>query len=325
MNFQFDVISIGDYAFDVNLGLPKGNGSYGFDKNNKQIYFGQEDKILCDSMHMLLGGNACNVAVGLSRMGFSTSFITHIGDDFTEKLLTDAMTKEKIDLTNALHVKGMAANYSTTIFVDGEKTILIFNHPNIYTFGQKLPAAKMIYVSSLGPNYKEAFNEIITFSSMNKIPLAFNPASHQLKDGVENYLEMIRASSYLFVNKKEAKIITQCNEDGIDTLLAKLLQMGAKNVIITDGVRGAYVSNSDETFFCPIFDMPVLQKTGAGDAFASGFLSGILCGENNARGLIYGTFNSASVIANWGAQAGLLTKDKMGEIINKNNITPQRI
>ena len=56
-----------------------------------------------------------------------------------------------------------------------------------------------------------------------------------------------------------------------------LLDMGIKNVIITLGEKGAYFANSNETFSSPIAKLsnPVVDTTGAGDAFNAGFAAAL--------------------------------------------------
>ena len=61
-----------------------------------------------------------------------------------------------------------------------------------------------------------------------------------------------------------------------------LLDMGIKNVIITLGEKGAYFANSTETFSSPIANLsnPVVDTTGAGDAFNAGFAAALTEGQN---------------------------------------------
>ena len=71
-------------------------------------------------------------------------------------------------------------------------------------------------------------------------------------------------------------------------------------------------------FHLGIFDSPLVERTGAGDSFAVGFLAGLIQTDDVQKGLIWGTLNSASVVSKVGPQPGLLTKKEMMNFIKKN-------
>ncbi|EKD43914.1 MAG: hypothetical protein ACD_72C00075G0004, partial [uncultured bacterium] len=94
-------------------------------------------------------------------------------------------------------------------------------------------------------------------------------------------------------------------------MLRQLMQLGPRIVVITDGAKGAYCFDGMNVYFQGIFDLPVLEKTGAGDAFASGFISAVIHGLNVKHALRWGSANAAFVVQKIGGQAGLLTKHQI--------------
>lgn len=314
---SFDILTIGDYSLDVILEIPADNSHYRIDKTAGTINLRREDKILAKSLNLSIGGNACNVAVGLSRLGIKTSYMTFIGDDFSSDMLRKEMEAESVDLSYSVRGAGMRGNYSTTLFLENEKTIIVYNHPNIYRLPQDLPRDKMVYVSSLGPDYLEFLKELVLYCQKQNIVLAFNPASHQFQDGLEKYSFIFSDTDYLFVNKYEANKMLNTEEPDIKILFNSLLKLGAKCVVITDGENGAYASDGINSYFCQTYKLPVVQKTGAGDAFASGFLAAVHQGKTIRDGLVYGSINAASVIAGVGPHQGLLHKNELTEFLTK--------
>ena len=93
--------------------------------------------------------------------------------------------------------------------------------------------------------------------------------------------------------------------------------MGIKTVVITDGENGSYAANSAERYRLPAFDVKIISKTGAGDAYASGFLSAIANKKSLVEAMQWGTANSSGVIRQIGAQTGLLNKNKIEKMISK--------
>ena len=91
-------------------------------------------------------------------------------------------------------------------------------------------------------------------------------------------------------------------------LLEALLAKGASSVGLTDGVRGAWATDGSDFLFAPIHTLgPVVDSTGAGDAFTSGFLAGRVRGLPLRDSLVMGILNSGGVVTRYGAVAGLQT------------------
>jgi len=96
-------------------------------------------------------------------------------------------------------------------------------------------------------------------------------------------------------------------------LLTGIRNIGPKVAIITNGPDGTYASDGGRFVHMPIVDAPVVERTGAGDAFGSGFLGAYMAGKSLDEGLKWGTVNSASVLGYVGPQAGLLNKEQIEE------------
>ena len=85
-----------------------------------------------------------------------------------------------------------------------------------------------------------------------------------------------------------------------------MIEKGADNVVLTDGINGSYAHINNQFLAVPVHKVEVAEKTGAGDAFASGFISGVIDGSSALDCMRRGAVNSASVITKPGAQNGLL-------------------
>ncbi len=94
--------------------------------------------------------------------------------------------------------------------------------------------------------------------------------------------------------------------------LAKLLlSRGPKVIVITDAEKGVQSYDGERFSFVPSKKVPVVEKTGAGDAFTSGFIGAIAQGHDLKTAMEWGVDNSAHVIQSFGAQNGLLTLEEI--------------
>jgi sugar/nucleoside kinase (ribokinase family) len=125
---------------------------------------------------------------------------------------------------------------------------------------------------------------------------------------------MLDISDILFVNKEEGEKITKSTTEieEMKQLLNKLQQLGPKIVVVTDGKHGSYALDNDgKMHHQKIVDGEVVEKTGAGDSFAAGFLAATVYDYDIQTAMLWGAVNAASVIGKVGAQPGLLHKDAM--------------
>ena len=89
-----DAVTIGNATIDAFLILAGSNSAVSLDNVHKRLCVDYGQKIPLESCDFFLGGNACNVAVGLSRAGFKTAIIAEIArDEFSEKILNGLKKK----------------------------------------------------------------------------------------------------------------------------------------------------------------------------------------------------------------------------------------
>ena len=101
--------------------------------------------------------------------------------------------------------------------------------------------------------------------------------------------------------------------------MKKFFDLGMKMVVMTDGSRGSYCYDGSDFYKIGIIKAKVLESTGCGDAYASGFLSAIVSKKLIPEAMRWGTINSASVLSKIGSQEGLLTKKQMKSILEEHD------
>jgi ribokinase len=317
---KYDVLSLGPFRMDAFVGLGEEDvvEVCSVDKKRCMIELGFGEKIAVNSMHFAIGGNAGNNAVGLSRMGRKTALIGSVGDGWTDKQAMEELRQEGVE-TKYVEVKTGQQGFGVVINYQGERTILSYYSHSLccWPADQDLQA-DWIYLTSMGEGYEEFYKQAVEWAKSHNARIAFNPGTRQLKAGLEPLRYAFEATEVLFVNKEEAEELLGKEADtDVKELLEGLRAVGPRVVIVTDGPEGTYSFDGQKYLHMPIVPATVVERTGAGDAFGSGFLAGFIAGMPVEECLRRGTVNSASVLGFVGPQAGLLTPDKMDEWLSK--------
>lgn len=324
---KYDLVTIGDAmkdffvfpAIDEMKKPVSGADLHYRQTEEKFLVLGYGDKITLSDSYDDLGGTACNVAASTSKLGLKTAMIAAYGKDDIGREIIQKVSKTKID-TQYLKMKNKPkSSFSIIISFKGERSILAYHgfSPQDFDIPKSLET-EWIYVGSTGEEYEKLFSQITGMAAENNVKIAFNPGSVQIHDGMNALLGLLRVVDVLFLNKEEARALS-----GVTGLIsvketAKLLHLaGPKTVVITDGNQGAYVLENSEFNKVGVYPGHRVEATGAGDAFASAFLSAKIKGEDLLTCLKWGVTNSASVVEKYGAQQGLLSVATIKDRVEK--------
>ncbi|MBP9695137.1 MAG: carbohydrate kinase family protein [Candidatus Magasanikbacteria bacterium] len=304
---MYDIISIGDTTVDVFLILDDASVQCDLDKTNCKLCINYADKIAVKEMAKVNAvGNAANNAVASSRLGMKTALVSIVGNDDSGHGIFKILKEEKVNtkFVSVDHEHG--TNYSTVLDYKGERTILVYHEHRKYHW-QKIPASHWLYFTSMGQGHEAMFPALLDHVKKSKTKMVFNPGTHQLKLGIEKLKPILAGTHVLCLNKEEGVRLAGKITD-IKKLMQALRVFGPKIVVVTDGQAGAYAYDGKQAYFCPIFPAPIVERTGCGDAFASGFIGALYCGKDIPEAMKWGSINAAGVLQHIGAQKGLQTK-----------------
>ncbi len=296
----------------------------------ESICFPFGEKIRVKNVHECFGGGAANTGIGFSRLGIQTSCIGAIGNDEWGQLIINNLKKEKINTDHIQKAKEQTGFSVILNSFEGDRTVLAYSGANhaFEKIEQKiLENAEGIHLCHLSGKGKKVFEAIKKHFEKNPQKfLSWNPGKEQLEKGLDYFKSFLPVVDILFLNREEAEELSGLkskrgskfgkNIYDLSKIFKKFYQKGFKNIlVITDGQRGAQCSDSKSIYFCPIENSkPRVDTLGAGDAFCSGFSSAYIKANDLPICLKYGTINSASVVSEFGAQKGLLKKQKLGTI-----------
>ena len=316
---QLDILTIGDTTVDSFIRLKDASAHCNVKNDQCELCMNFGAKIPYESLtNIPASGNSANVAIGASRLGLKTGIISAIGKDYFGKECLRALKRNEIS-TKLINIqKNTETNCNFVLWFGVERTILVKHHNFVYKWPEKLNPPKWIYLSSLGETPISYYEEMLSFLKKNpQVKLAFQPGTFQIKLGVDKLKEIYKRADVLICNKEEAQKILQNHGDYMPKILKDLISLGPKIVVVTDGIKGSYATDGEKDIFMPIYPQEPFERTGAGDAFSSAFISALIYGKSLEEALRWGPVNSASVVKYIGAQKGLLTKKQLEENLIK--------
>jgi ribokinase len=327
-----DILCVGDAKLDIFLLVPQTDPNFSLDKEKKQLTIDFGDKIYIEKYTVGVGGNATNTAVGISRLGLSAGLCAEIGKDEFSSKITDKLKEENVNTKLLFQNNKGKTSISVALSYKGERTLFTEHFKRNHEFDFEKTETRMVYLTSLGEIWENAYQNVLEYITKKSIPLAFNPGTLQIEKRDKLIMDIIDKTTYLFVNKEEAQRLLYGNELGIETdnasLIKKLLfglkSLGAKNIIITDSSNGSFIQKEDgDMLHFPVIPVEVLEMTGAGDSYASGFLAAVLNGKKENEAMKWGTIEASNVIQKVGAQEGLLNKPEMEKELKNVQASPE--
>ncbi len=267
-----------------------------------------EDKLEVEKRKICLGGGGTNTAVSLARKGFQTAVAARFGRDFLGDFVSRQLKQEKVSLDFLAQVDETTDSSVILIGPDGGRTILVYRGPtnleqeNI-DFNQL--EAEWFYLASLEGNLN-LVKKLLSYARDKEISVFWNPGKRELEQK-EKLVPLVKQVKVFQVNRQEAQMVlgADLNRKGF---WPKMKKLGAEMSIVTDGRNGAYLQFSQGVHFLKASQLEVVDKTGAGDAFGSGFLAGLLAGQEIKSAFQLAMDNAASVVQQVGAQSGLTAK-----------------
>jgi len=288
------VIVIGDVMTDV-IVIPEGPMVRGSDRRAQ--------------IRTRAGGSGANQAVWFGSMGTRVSFVARVGAK--DKPHLEAYFKgfhvDPVLIADAEKSSGMLV---TIIDPDGERSFLTDRGANLYLSHSDMPVwllddTRLVVVSGyslFAENPRGAVQWMAGEARQRGIPVAVDAASVGFIEevGTQNFLDWTKGFSTLFANADEAAALS--GTPVLEEQFARLTP-NYDRVVIKLGPAGATVGNAAGLRLSrPAPKVEVIDTTGAGDAFAAGFLSAELRGEALETSLLAGIEAGSAAVTQIGGQ-----------------------
>lgn len=276
-------------------------------------------KILIEKLNFTTGGGGTNTAVALSRLGHKVACISKMGYGANAEKVIKHLKKDNVDSSLIVCDKNGRTGYSIILdSIEHDRTILTFKgSSNDLRFNEinlkELNTKWFFFCTMMGESFK-TLEKLAKFAENSGIKIAFNASQYLAEKGIEYSKEILKRTDIFVLNKEEASLMT--NKSKIEDMFKVLLKL-VKIAVITDGKNGASACDGKYIYTIKANSIGVVETTGAGDAFASSFLSGIIKKNNIEFALKLARTNAESVIQNHGAKTGLLNYKEALKIMKK--------
>jgi sugar/nucleoside kinase (ribokinase family) len=322
MKQKYDLVSIGDVVMDAFITLKEARVEWDKAHEHPRLSMSFADKIPYESLVVAPAvGNASNVVVGARRLGLNTAILTSIGGDHYGTEILDRYHKEGVSTEYVKINRNLPTNYHFVLVYNAERTILLKHERYTYYDPHELDAkTDWVYFSSIAAHTMPFHHKVADYLKKHpNVRMGFNPGTFQLRFGAKALASIYKHTYVLFVNREEAALILGTKNEDVGFLFKGLHKLGPKIVVITDGPAGAYASDGVAHYFMPVYPdpKPPVSRTGAGDAFSTGFLSALIYGLPVQDALRWAPIESMNVVQYFGAQTGLLSKSGVNAWLKK--------
>jgi ribokinase len=293
------------------------------------------ETLVATGVHIEAGGKGLNVAVCLQRLGVQVSTLIGCGDDTAGAQLRALLLREGLSTTHVHTLSGASGWGSGWIGADGVNAIAVYPGANLQlTAGHAAQAHSAIAQAGLVYGQFEtsiaAVEAAFAHAAQCGIPTVLNPSPWQAPSSA-----LRSNTNTLIVNEVEALALlglsdalpqdAHASARSVTQALPALWQQwpAAQTVVVTLGALGSLGFEKSQPacyHYAPALPVQAVDTVGAGDAFASGYSSAVLAGQELAQALVWGNLCGAHVASHAGVLQALPNAEQLQVLLGH----PQR-
>jgi len=310
---MYDIITFGSATSDIFLRLKKESYQI-LRKKKKLLCFPLGAKIFIDDLKIASGGGATNTAATFAKQGLRTAVCTKVGQDKRGEALIEELKKLNVETQFIKKDKKYSTAHSIILSSPPEdRTVLIYKGACHFMESsdiawRKLKKVKWFYLAPLTGKSAQLFGPLVEFAKKNNIKIAANPGNSQLNLNRKILKPILSQIDILILNIEEASLLAKAEEE--IKIIKKLSSLTKGIIVITKQKKGSIVFDGKYLYKAGIAAPHILplEKTGAGDAYAAGFLTGFFKKNDIKYAIQLATANATSCILEIGAKKGLLAE-----------------
>lgn len=284
---MYDIITFGSAAWDVFMEMPQKYAR----KDAKQIAgrgfaFNMGSKIDVPQMRFAFGGGGVNTASTFAKQGFRTAYCGMVGDDIPGREVCEHLKRLNIGTDLVCKTDQRATNNSVVLNAAGEDRVILVYRGASELFGHDCVQwdkinAKLFYLAPLSGRLCRLTEQITAFARKNNIMVAANFGNSQLAMGRSCIKGLLARIDVLILNLEEAAVMTGIDYKNEKAIIKKIAYMHSGINVITKGKDGAVITAGNKIYEAKLKKFKIIDVTGAGDAFGSGFMAGMISSGND--------------------------------------------
>lgn len=268
------------------------------------------------------GGKGANQAVAAARLGGAVDFVTSLGNDMFAEVLTEHFKKN-----------GISTDYIRLSAENPTGTALIYVSDSAENCIAVSPGANAELTPDYLENFKNVFDDasvvvmqaeipyetivcVAEYAHQKGVKVLFNPApACHIDDALFKIIDI------LVVNETEAEFVSGLNMAGcgIPLMAQTLLDKGVKAVVVTLGVRGAYLATSENSGLVAAYEVSAVDTTGAGDTFCGALAVACSAEKLSKDHLEFACAAAALSVTKEGAQPSIPMRDEVLAFMENNH------
>lgn len=284
------------------------------------------DSYPLERIAMTTGGDALNEATIISRMGHQTALMSCVGDDAAGNFVLDHCRKENIDIQGLRQDAEVDTSINIGLVTnDGERTFVTNRNGSLWKLNIKdidfarFAEAKLLSLASIFNNPLldgEALIEIFKHAQSHQLIICADMIKPRLNETLEDIRDALSYVDYLFPNIDEAKLLT--GKVTLDEIANTFLNCGVKTVVIKMGSKGCFIKCGDfRREVSAVSGITAVDTIGAGDNFASGFISALLEDKPLLDCALFANATAAISVLSVGATEGVKNRKLVEQLFSE--------
>jgi sugar/nucleoside kinase (ribokinase family) len=287
---------------------------------------------MTDAISLAIGGCASNVAVDLCRLERKVAVAGLIGDDLPGRFVREELARAGVDIAHLAETAQAQTSSTLVINVRGQ------DRRFIHAFGanalfdgaeisrELIAQARVLYLGGffLMPAFSaESAVRLFRTAREANVPTVLDVVIPDQKNYRAQLDKVLPWTDVFLPNADEGRLLTEL-ADPLEQA-GSFHTAGAKTVVVTCGAEGAVLVAKDQTLRAGRFPVEFVDGTGSGDAFAAGYISGMLEGFSPGRCLEIGSALGASCVRRSGATTGVFSRPELESFLLQNRLAIERL
>lgn len=272
---------------------------------------------------MTIGGDAINEATIISRLGHKAGLVSMVGKDAAGRFIVEHCEKNGIDYSGVKRKEGVDTSINVgLVTADGERTFVTNRNGSLWKLTvddldlSMISEARLLSLASIFNNPLldcRALVHIFKEARKHGMIICADMIKARLGETLDDIREALGYVDYFFPNYEEACLMT--GETGLDKIADQFLECGIGHVVIKTGKKGCFIKSRDGS----VLEVPAMKgitaidTIGAGDNFASGFITAILEGKDLKECAEFANVTASVSVQSVGATTGVKNRAQVEE------------